>query len=63
MISTTYIAVIVNVLAQLLPKIGVSVGSDELTTTIQTIIALASGLWILWQRYQRGDVSPLGVRR
>ena len=63
MVSTTYIAVIVNVLSFLLPKLGVEIGSEQLTSTIQTLITLGSGLWILIQRYQKGDVNVLGVRR
>lgn len=63
MISTTYIAVIVNVLSFLLPKVGITVGSEELTTTLQTLITLASGLWILKERYAKGGVSVMGVRQ
>lgn len=59
--STTYISVLVIFLAQLLPKLGITVGTDELTTTVTTIVTLASGVWILIRRYQKGDVTLAGV--
>lgn len=61
--STTIIAVIVNLLSVFLPKAGVQVGSDELTATIQTIVAVVSGLWIWRERVSRGDVNPLGFKK
>lgn len=61
--STTYIAVIVNILSVLLPKIGVEIGTDSLTTTVQTVITIATGLWILFKRYQQGDITPLGKKK
>lgn len=61
--SQTYIAVIVGILVELLPHLGVTVGSDALTTTIQTIVLLASGAWILIRRYKQGDVTVVGVRK
>ena len=59
--STTYLAVIVNILSVLLPKVGITVGTEELTTTIQTLVTLFTGMWILIQRYKRGDVTVAGV--
>lgn len=44
--STTIIAVIINLLAMVLPKIGVQIGTDELTNTAQVIVALVSGIWV-----------------
>lgn len=61
--STTYIAVIANLLAQLLPKLGVVIGTEELTTTIQTIVLLGSGLWVLFRRYQQGDINLAGLKK
>lgn len=43
-----------------LPKLGVTIGSEQLTTTIQTIVALTTGLWVLVQRYKKGDVTLFG---
>lgn len=61
--STTIVAVIVNLLSVGLPYIGVTVGSDQLTGTIQTLVAIATGLWIWYQRVKRGDVTASGIRK
>ena len=61
--STTIVAVIINLLSTVLPWLGVSVGSDSLTVTVQTIVAIATGAWIWYRRAQVGDVSGLGVRK
>lgn len=61
--SQIYIAAIVNVLAAVLPHIGVSTNNDALTTTIQTIILIGSSVWVLVRRYQKGDITALGARK
>lgn len=58
--STTILAVIVQLLVVILPMFGITVGSEELTATAQTIIVITTGLWIWWQRLQRGDVKLFG---
>ena len=63
MYSGTYLSVIVIILAQLLPLIGVQVGSDELTTTIQTLVEIGAGIVILYKRWTRGDVGVFGFRK
>lgn len=63
MYSQTYIAVIVNVLVILLPKLGVTIGSEELTTTIQVILGIGTAIWILVRRYKQGGVTMAGVRK
>lgn len=62
MFSTTYIAAVVAILAQILPFFGIIVGTEELTTTLQTIVTVVSGLWIMKERLGRGDISVLGVK-
>lgn len=61
--STTVIAVIVQILAVGLPKLGINVGSEELTAALQTLVVIATGLWIWYQRVRRGDVNFAGVRK
>lgn len=63
MYSTTYVAVIVNLLSFALPHLGISVGSEQLTTTIQTLITLGTGIWILIERYRKGGVTVSGFRK
>ena len=45
-----------------LPMMGVRVGDEQLTITIQTIIAIVSALWIWIRRVQAGGVNIAGVR-
>lgn len=61
--STTIIAVLLNLLATILPKIGINVGTEELTTTASVIVSVATGLWIWYRRVKIGDVSTMGVRK
>lgn len=60
--STEYLAVIVNILSFVLPQLGVNVGSEALTTTLQTLVTVGSGLYLLLKRYKRGGVSVAGFR-
>lgn len=48
--------------AQVLPFFGFTIGSAELTTTVTTLVTLATGLWVLVRRYQAGGVKLLGSR-
>ena len=61
--STTYSAALISILATVLPMLGISVGSEELTTTFRVILVIISGLWVIKERVKRGDISILGVRR
>ena len=60
--STTYIAIIVNILATFLPKFGITVGSEELTSIIQAVVVAGTGVWVIVQRYKKGDITPAGVK-
>lgn len=61
--STTYIAVIVNILATFLPRFGITVGSEELTSIAQAVVAVVTGVWVIVQRYRKGDVTAAGLRK
>ncbi len=50
------------VLAQLLPHLGITLGSDQLTTTVTTIVTIGSAIWALVRRYQAGGITVAGVR-
>lgn len=60
--STTYASVVVMVLANVLPKLGITLGNDELTTTVQVLATIGGGLYLLVKRYQQGGISALGLR-
>jgi len=61
--STTYIAAIVSILVVVLPRFGIQVSSEEVTNILSAIVAVVSSIWIIVQRYKRGDVTPLGLRK
>jgi uncharacterized membrane protein len=61
--SQTYSAALIALAAQILPLIGEQVGTDELTTTLSTILTILSGVWILRRRFRQGDIYVSGRRR
>ncbi len=61
--STTIASVFIQFAVIFLPMMGVKVGSDQLTVTIQTITVIVTGLWIWIQRVQKGDVKVFGGRK
>lgn len=60
--SQTILATIINILAFVLPLLGVEIGSEQLTTTVQTIAVVGTALWIWFRRVSRGDVTVVGKR-
>lgn len=61
--STTIGSVMAQLLVTILPWLGITIGSDQITTTIQTIVVVATGLLIWYQRYAKGDVNVVGGRK
>lgn len=61
--SQTVISVVIMLLAEILPKIGIVVGSEQLTTTTSTLIVVISGIWVWVRRWQQGDVKWFGARK
>jgi len=60
--STTISAVFIQFAAVILPLLGINVGTEALTTTVQTIVLVGTGLYIWYARTLRGDVSKFGAR-
>ena len=58
--STTIASVLLQFAVIFLPMMGIQVGSDQLTVAIQTITVILTGLWIWFQRVQKGDVKLFG---
>jgi len=50
-------------LGALLPKLGVEIGNEALTSAISVLTTIVGALWALVRRYQRGDVNVLGARK
>ena len=60
--SQTFASGFILIAVQVLSWLGVQVGSEELTTTVTTLVTIGSGLWILIRRFQAGGVDKLGRR-
>ncbi len=58
--STTILAVFINLLVTALPFAGINLPEESVVDAVQTIVAIVTGLWIWYQRTQRGDVGTLG---
>lgn len=63
MFSHTYISAAVVVIVQVLSWLGISVGSEELTTTVTTLVTVLGGLYIMWNRLQKGDITVGGTKK
>lgn len=61
--SITYTGIIVTLLATFLPKLGIDVGTDQLTMTISTLATIGGALLALWGRYRLGGITVLGSRK
>ncbi len=61
--SPTYVSALVALLSQVLPIIGVEIGSDDLTNAITTIATIVAALVIMIRRFWKGDVTIFGSHR
>ena len=61
--SQTYISILVMILAGVLPRIGVTVGSEELTTFVSVALTIVAGIWALIRRYRQGNINLAGIRK
>lgn len=61
--SPTYITGFVIVLLQVLKWFNIDVGSQELTTTLTTLVTILGGLWIMWRRLGKGDITIVGSKK
>jgi len=49
--------------AELLKWANIEVEKESLNITLMVILQVASGLLILWERYKKGGVNILGVKK
>lgn len=64
--SQTYAAAIVTfagAIVVIAKMFDVSVNQDDITAVLAATVTLAGILWQLYQRYKKGDVTPLGSRK
>lgn len=50
-------------LGAFLPKMGVNIGGEELTATVSNMALILGGLYALYRRYRRGDITVFGAKR
>lgn len=60
--APSYAAMAVTVIAQLLALFGVQVGSEELTTTITTLVTIGTALLVMYRQVVTGRSTVLGGR-
>ena len=62
--STTIIALIVNLLGTALPYLGLAnLTSEQLTTTLNVLLAVGSALFLWLKRTSKGDIDIVGRRK
>ena len=61
--SLTYVSFSVVVLTYILPKLGVNITADALSSTITTIVQIVAGILVFYGRYRAGGVTALGLRK
>lgn len=62
--STTIMALMVNLLGTVLPYIGLSnITGEQLTTTLNVLLAVGSAVYLWLKRYNQGDITPVGARK
>lgn len=62
MFAPSYIAMIVSVLVQVLAQFGVTIGSEELTTTITTLVTIGTALFVMFRQIKTGKSTIGGTR-
>ena len=61
-LAPSYISAIVLILSQILPLIGINLVAEDLNTTIQSLIALATGLIVAYRQFTTGKSTLFGMR-
>ena len=63
MFSPTYLSGLVIVLVQVLNYFGIEVASEQLTTTVTTLVTIGAGLLVMYRRYAKGGVDAFGFSK
>ena len=61
--SLTISSLFVGVLVIVLQKAGFEVAPENIQTTFETLILVASAAGVYWGRIRQGDLNFLGVRK
>lgn len=60
--APTFLSAFVIVLSQVLPAVGINIGTEQLTTTVQTVVAIVGGIYILYRQKTTGRSTLVGTR-
>jgi len=60
MVSKTYLTAGIIILSQLVRLLGIEIGQVELQTTIHTLVEISGAIFVLWNRFQKGDINAFG---
>lgn len=63
MISQEYVSLLVVLLANLLPKVGLVLGTEPITTLATLIITVIGVIWAMYRRHRKGDISIVGTKK
>lgn len=61
--SQIYVSAVVAILAAIFPHLGITIGNEELTTTVSVIVSVTASLWVMIRRHAQGDITVAGVRK
>lgn len=62
MFAPSYIVMAVSIIVQVLAQMGVHVGTEELTTTITTLVTIGSALYVMYRQIATGKSTLGGFR-
>ncbi len=60
--SQTYVGILMMALSVFLPKLGVQIDNEALTTTVSVLFTIAGAIWAARGRYRLGGVNIAGLR-
>ena len=60
--APTYVSAIVLILSNVLTYFGINVGSEALTTTLNTLITVGFGLFIMYRQVKTGASTIAGTK-
>jgi uncharacterized membrane protein len=61
--APTYVSAAVAVLVNVFALLGIQVGSEELTTTITTVVTIISGFVIMYRQVTTGRSTVFGAKK
>ena len=60
--APTFVSAIVLILSNVLTYIGIEIGSEALTTTLNTLITVGVGLFVMFRQVKTGRSTVAGTR-